>query len=359
MKIRKKLFVGFGLLFVVVMFFGAASIYYIEEISETAKVTLKNNYNTLTFTRDMRSVLDENDLPLTAKASEAFNSALKKQENNITEKGEKEATASVRKDFDQLINPVTSLSQKQTLTREMRSSLKTIDGLNMQAIVDKDNATHETVNNATIYLGAGGFITFLIIFILIANFPGFIVNPLHQLADGFMEVSHENYETRLDLQTSEEFVELSNAFNAMAVRLGKHENINLTKRLSAESQVKILAEEMPDAVIAVNEKQEILFINMVGRKILKIGEKPVGGQTLHSVIKNKDLLKTIAEKDNDKKAVVVSIDGNLDHFQLNSFEIVVPNLKPDPIGTLQFSGFPAGMVYILKNISEKEKVKSV
>jgi len=353
------LFVGFGLLFVVVMFFGAASIYYIEEISETAKVTLKNNYNTLTFTRDMRSVLDENDLPLTAKASEAFNVALKKQENNITETGEKEATAQVRKDFDQLISPATSPDQKQALTREMRSSLKTIEGLNMKAIVNKDNATHETVNNATIYLGAGGFITFLIIFILIANFPGFIVNPLHQLADGFMEVSHENYETRLDLQTSEEFAELSNAFNAMAVRLGKNENINLTKRLSAESQVKILAEEMPDAVIAVNEKQEILFINMVGRQILKIGEKPVGGQTLHSVIKNKDLLKTIAEKNNDKNSVPVSIDGNLDHFQLHSFEIVVPNLRPDPIGTLQFSGFPAGMIYVLKNISQKEKVKSI
>ncbi|WP_295669828.1 HAMP domain-containing protein [uncultured Mucilaginibacter sp.] len=357
MKIRKKLFVGFGILFVVVMFFGAASIYYIEKISETAKVTLKNNYNTLTFTRDMRSVLDENDLPLTKNASDAFNSALKKQENNITESGENEATSGVRKDFDQLISSSETLSQQQVLVRHVRSLLKTIDGLNMKAIADKNNATHETVNSATIYLGAGGFITFLIIFVLISNFPGFIVNPLHQLADGFMEVSHENYETRLDLQTSEEFAELSNAFNAMAVRLGKNENINLTKRLSAESQVKILAEEMPDTVIAVNEKDEIIFINMVGRKILKIGEKPITGQTLHSVIKHKGLLKSIAEKNKDINSVV--IDGNSDLFELHRFEIVVPNLRPNPIGTLQFSGFPAGMIYILKNISEKEKAKSV
>ena len=41
MKIRKKLFLGFGLLFVVVLFFGAVSIYYVEQISETAKVTFK------------------------------------------------------------------------------------------------------------------------------------------------------------------------------------------------------------------------------------------------------------------------------------------------------------------------------
>jgi len=86
MKIRKKLFLGFGLLFIVVLFFGAVSIYYVEEISETAKVTLKNNYETLTFTRAMRSVLDENDLPLTSQAAATFDNALKKQENMGKEK---------------------------------------------------------------------------------------------------------------------------------------------------------------------------------------------------------------------------------------------------------------------------------
>jgi len=359
MKIRKKLFVGFGLLFVVVMFFGAASIYYIEQISESAKVTLKNNYNTLTFTRDMRSILDEDDLPLSPKAATIFNNALRKQESNITERGEKEATASVRKDFDLLVSPSESLAQKQVLTKQIRASLKTIDGLNMKAIAGKNNASRETVNNATIYLGAGGFITFLIIFVLIVNFPGFIINPLHQFAEGLMEVSHENYEARLDLQTSEEFAELSRAFNAMAARLGTNESNNLTKRLSAESQVKILADVMTDPVIAVNEKQEILFINMVGREMLKIGEKTVAGRAIDAVIKNKNLLKALSEKQNDKNSLTVSIDGDSDHFHLHSFEIVVPNLKPDPIGTLQFSGFPAGMIYILKSSSEKEKVKSV
>ena len=117
MKIRKKLFLGFGLLFIVVLFFGAVSIYYVEEISETAKVTLKNNYETLTFTRAMRSVLDENDLPLTSRAASTFDNALKKQENNITERGEREATAGVRKDFGLLIDPRLSLNlaQKQSM----------------------------------------------------------------------------------------------------------------------------------------------------------------------------------------------------------------------------------------------------
>ena len=71
-------------MFVAVLIFGVVSVYYIKVISETSNVTLKNNYETLLFTQEMRSVLDENDLPLTSRESETFEEALKKQENNIT-----------------------------------------------------------------------------------------------------------------------------------------------------------------------------------------------------------------------------------------------------------------------------------
>src|SRR5476649_1575709 len=109
MKIKKKLFLGFGLLFIVVLIFGAVSLYYIEVISETANVTLKNNYQTLTFTRTMRSVLDEQELPLNSPGIKTFDEALNKQEHNITEKGEREATSGVRQYFGVLINPSSSV----------------------------------------------------------------------------------------------------------------------------------------------------------------------------------------------------------------------------------------------------------
>ena len=117
MKIKKKLFWGFGLLFIVVLIFGAVSLYYIEVISETSNITLKNNYETLTFTREMRSVLDENDLPLSPAASETFDKSLKKQEHNITEHGEREATGNLRKAFSSLIDPSLNIAQKQQAER--------------------------------------------------------------------------------------------------------------------------------------------------------------------------------------------------------------------------------------------------
>ncbi|MDO7742930.1 MAG: MCP four helix bundle domain-containing protein, partial [Pedobacter sp.] len=62
MKIKTKLRLGFGFLFVVVLFFGAISLYYMNRISVSAKVILKDNYETLSYTRAMRALLDEHEL---------------------------------------------------------------------------------------------------------------------------------------------------------------------------------------------------------------------------------------------------------------------------------------------------------
>ena len=59
MKIKNKLRLGFGFLFVVVFFFGGLSIFYIHDISDNAKVILKNNYESLSFAREMRTILDD------------------------------------------------------------------------------------------------------------------------------------------------------------------------------------------------------------------------------------------------------------------------------------------------------------
>lgn len=42
------------------MLFGAFSLLYVNKISISAKVILKDNYETLRYTRAMRSIIDEN-----------------------------------------------------------------------------------------------------------------------------------------------------------------------------------------------------------------------------------------------------------------------------------------------------------
>lgn len=349
MKIKKKLFLGFGLLFIVVLIFGAVSLYYIEVISETANVTLKNNYQTLTFTRTMRSVLDEEDLPLNSPAIKTFDESLKKQEHNITEKGEREATSGVRQNFGVLINPSSGLDTQRQAEKNIRSLLTTIDGLNMQAIVSKNDSTQTTVNRAGLYLGSIVLITFFILFILISNFPGFILNPLEALTEGLQAVSGKNYDTRLDFSGSDEFARLAGAFNAMTVELGTLERASLSKVLAAENRVTALIEETPDAIIGINEKGEVLFMNSAAKHILNFGDQTVSGKPLNILSGQTGLLKEITVNKDLEHIVEIKHGGKTTRFQQKNLEINVPNLKID-FDSLQTATYPAGIIYLLREI---------
>src|ERR1700759_971167 len=135
MKIKNKLRLGFGFLFVVVLFFGVVSIFYIHDISDNAKVILKNNYESLSFAREMRTILDDYKLPLNDVAKAEFNKQLISQEHNITEKGEAQATAGLRKAFVTLSATSGNVTQQLAAQYEARKQLRDIEKLNMQAIV--------------------------------------------------------------------------------------------------------------------------------------------------------------------------------------------------------------------------------
>lgn len=351
MKIKTKLRLGFGFLFVVVLFFGATAIYYIQEISKNAKVILKDNYETLSYTREMRTLLDENSLPLTAAITAKFNQQLLKEERNITEKGEHEAVVKLRAAFNKLGQPGLAPNNQQAAEREVRSHLRQIELLNMQAIVRKNDTARASVNRASLILGFAGTFTFLVLFSFSVNFPGFIANPLRALLEGIREIGEKNYSKRLHFDQGDEFAEVAGAFNNMASRLNEWENSNLATVLSEKRRIETIIEQMQDAVLGINEKQEILFINDAARKVLNITEDKVVGQNTQKLVQNNDLFRSIVGNDSAIKAMKIVLDGKESHFQLQSRDIFVPNLDKQN-EAVKIATKSAGKVYVLRNITE-------
>jgi NtrC-family two-component system sensor histidine kinase KinB len=352
MKVKNKLRLGFGFLFVVVLFFGLISLFYINEISNSAKVILKDNYESLNFTRDMRTVLDEQDFPLNNKAANYFNTQLVKEEHNITEHGELEQVQQLRAAFVILQNKTASMAQLKLAEREARKHLRAIDVVNMHAIVVKNDKAHESVKNASIFLGLAGTFTFLVLFSFSINFPSIISDPLNSLLDGIREIARKNYSQRIHFDKNDEFAEVANAFNDMAARLDEWENSNLSKIMSEKLRIETIIEQMHDAIIGINEKQEVLFINTTAKTILGLKDDKPEGKTINTIIKGNDLLKSIVEGEKSDKPFKIYADGKDSHFQLETREISVPNLAADLTAPVATSKKPAGKVYILKNITE-------
>src|SRR5215217_6092039 len=127
MKIKTKLRLGFGFLFVVILFFGGISLYYMNEISLRSKVILKDNYETLNYTSKMRSILDENTLPLSEQAMAQFDKELWLEGKNVTEAGEGKAVNKLKAAYKQVVNPLSSVTEKHKAVSQVRWQLKLID----------------------------------------------------------------------------------------------------------------------------------------------------------------------------------------------------------------------------------------
>ena len=214
----------------------------------------------------------------------------------------------------------------------------------------KNDNARRSVNRATLFLGLVGTFTFLVLFSFSINFPDFVANPLRALLEGIREIGEKNYSKRLHFTHNDEFAEVASAFNLMAARLNEWETSNLATVISEKRRIEAIIDQMQDAIIGVNEKQDILFMNDAAKKTLSINDDKVIGQNAGELIKSNDLLKNILNSNATIKPFKIVLEGREAYFQLQSSDIIVPNLNKQ--GTLSLASKSAGKVYVLKNITE-------
>jgi NtrC-family two-component system sensor histidine kinase KinB len=352
MKIKTKLRLGFGFLFVVILFFGAVSLYYMNEISIRSKVILKDNYETLNYTSNMRSILDEHELPLSPEAKSQFDKQFDLEQKNVTEKGEGNAVTALKLAYAGVVDPLSSLTAKQASLNKVRRQLKEIDHLNMNAIVRKNAAAQSAIEKSAMYVIFAASICFLILFSFIVNFPGFVANPLREFSEAIREISRKNYKQKLDFKGSDEFSELADSFNTMTAELNKWENSNLAKIQSEKLRIETIIEQMQDAIIGVNEKQEILFFNKVAGQLMNLDQQQVVGVNAMELRKKNDLLNRILQESVDDKPMKIYADHKESYFQLERRDISVPNYEDNTDNATVQTDKAAGQVYVLKNITK-------
>ncbi len=352
MKIKSKLRLGFGFLFIMVLLFGIFSGFYLKQIAEDSKVILKDNYESLHFTREMRTILDTLKLPLSNDAISRFEEQLKKQEANITEIGEKEITKNIRSDFGVLTKANLSDETLKQTERILRSHLSKVEKLNMEAILRKNDQAQESVKKASIYMSLIGSFIVLVLFSFSVNFPGFIANPLLELTRGIQEISRKNYQTRMNFRANDEFAPLAEAFNQMAARLNDWENSNLSKVMSEKLRIETIIEQMQDGIIGLNENGNLIFINPAAEQLFNLDEGKVIGLNVAVLSQKNDLLKTLTENKHHDKPIKIYANGKESYFQLEVREITIPVYPDSEEQTLIRSGRSAGEVYILRNITK-------
>lgn len=330
-RIKTKLTAGLLILFAVILAFGGLGIFYVKRLSADAGKILKDNHISLEYCNRMLKAL--NEFPEDLSMVPAFENNLKLEENNITEPGEFEATAEVRELFEQFKKDPQGFRDY----RQMRRAILTIEDVNQIAIIHKNVVAANTAIQATFWLTLIVVVLSVAAFTFVLNFPSVIAKPIRILSEGIKEIAGKNYSKRVQWDKHDEFGELAEAFNSMAEKLDEYEHSNLAEMRFEKNRIETIINKMNDGVVVLNDKNEILFFNAVAENLFGLQQEDAVGQYAPDIALSNDLLRTVLQKNVEKKLRIV-VDSKENFFAQESI----------PIQTDSTAG---GVVIILRNVT--------
>lgn len=342
MKIKTKLNLGVGLLFVLIIVLTLVSGYYIFSIKKDTQNILKANYNTLEYARNMLLSLEDLSINET-KSIAIFKTNLKLQIVNITEKGEDIATNNLQKVFAALEKDTAN----ETLKNQIRQDIFEIMKLNMKAIKQKSDVAKHTAEEANLWIAVVGTLCFLIAFNLLVNLPNNIANPIKELTASIKEIANRNYKERVNFMNHNEYGDLAKSFNSMAEKLEEYSSSSLHKLTFEKKRLETLINKMHDPIIGLDNDGIILFVNDEALKIMGLKSENVIGKSATTLALSNDLLKTlIANKLENSKGHPMTIfaDEKESYFEKEIVKITIT-----PAGDDQ--SIDIGNVIILRNIT--------
>lgn len=332
-KLKTKLTLGGIFLFALLILVGVVSVLYLNRITKEAGGIIKDNYETLNYSRDMLKELDELDGPDSLDAFKNFEQILRMQESNITEYREKETTASLRNNF-RAIKQKNSLDSLRSLIREDISQIMQV---NLQAIDKKNQAARASAEKAKT------IITFILTICILSgltflfNFPSLVASPIAKLTEGIRAIANKNYSQRIHLNRNDEFGMLADSFNSMAEKLDEYEHSNLSKILFEKQRAETVINSLKDASIGIDNKGLILFANQQALQLLSLKEQDIIGLPQHIIQEKNDLFRFLI---NEKSTIPFKIvlDGKENYFTKEIIDI-------------RQHGEKVGSVIVLENIT--------
>lgn len=341
MKIKTKLTLGVGLLFLMIVMLSVISAIYIHQQKSDTEKILTANYNSLEYSKNMMLALDR--ISLDSTQNQVFKKNLALESKNITENGEKESYQSLVIHFENFLK-----SRNPENEKLIRNDLVEIMRLNMNAIVQKSDTAIATSQNATTWVISLGTICFIIAFTLLFNLPDTIARPIKELTESIKQIANKNYHERIHFEGSAEFEDLANSFNSMAEKLEEYQSSSVSKQLMDKKRVEMIIANMHDPVIGLDEKNQINFINEEALKISGLVREDLVGKTAAEIAVNNDLLRELLRNASLEEKSEVPMKIFADQKE-SYFEPEIIPISIIPTGETEKKD--AGKVILLRNIT--------
>ncbi len=315
LNVKNKIWLGTLFLFLLLLVTEGAGIYFMAKLKTEARNVLQDNYESLSYAHAMQQQLNnpKENFSLSVKNIEA---ALKLQESNITEQGEKEVTINLRERFNNLKKGDTTLQNIRAIQEDIQSILL----LNMKAIQRKSNVAEKTANDALAIITSLGGLIFIIAFTFIINFPSIVTKPIRHLTEAIKEIANKNYKHRVRIDNKDEFGNLADAFNEMAGRLEYFESSNLNKLMFEKNRAEAVINSLKDASIGIDKNNIVLFANYQALQLLGLRSEEIVGKPVDEIKNKNDLFGFLTDKENTTPFKIV-VENRENYFVKEMIEV--------------------------------------
>ncbi|UYQ92679.1 ATP-binding protein [Chitinophaga horti] len=326
--LKSKITAGVLFLFFMLILVSVVGYYYLTRLNNEARMVLEDNYESLEYSREMLWAL--NNWPNATR----FETALAKQQENVTEPGEAQVTMSISI-FYKSAAGAPQLSP--IVAKALRQEIDKLMDLNMRAIVRKNERAGKTAETALVYIAIISGVCLLLGITFVYNFPGYIADPIQKLTEGIKGIANKQYSQRLHFKSGDEFGDLANAFNIMAQRLDEYEHSNLARILFEKQRAEAVVSSLKDATIGFDVNDVVLFANKQALQLLNLGEGELPGRTASEIAQRNDLLRYLVTETSNVPLKIV-VDGKESFFTREMADIMQ-------------DGQRIGYVIILRNIT--------
>jgi NtrC-family two-component system sensor histidine kinase KinB len=234
MVLKKKLSLGLGFLFFIIFFLAGFCSYYIGKLSQEAGAILKDNYNSLVYSKNMTSSLEDISTAIGSfgfsqaeniqsrgyfgelfeKGRTEFEKNLQAENKNITEINEKDYVEAINKNYDMFLRLCLQIKagsgsnamyfkEFQPAFTQLKQSINNIHDLNMQAVVRKSQLTRRDAERTIKYMAGVGVFCLILAFAYLWYFPLYISNSISYLADKMRQLL-KKMDMTLDRKTNDE-----------------------------------------------------------------------------------------------------------------------------------------------------------
>ena len=383
-SIKNKILILLGTMFFLFILNNLWAIINLRKLDNSINMIMKSNYNSIVAVQNMSLILERQDsLQLSYiftknkdyiekfyENKEYFYNSLKVEQNNITEKGERELSKKATENyeiynrkFDKFLKIKKEAEMQEyyfneifPVFEELKQNFRELIDLNQNSMLNKKEKAAEISKQAVLSIVFLVTITTIIGFML----SSFIINGIfvqfRELIEKMNKISEGDYSQRIKPLNDKELKKLAETFNKMSEELSSYRIMSIKKLMAEKKKAEAVVENISDGIIVADLKGKVILINKEAKHLFNLIEKDEQtiGKDFISVINNKEIYEKI--KKNIENEKVEKEDRHFEVTLLNGNKKVHTKIF---INKISIENENIGVVVLIQDITKLKKINQM